>query len=85
LTAADGSVVTNATATLQAFQMIGTALQPVPVSSPGKSNPGTQFLFDPSTGQYVYNLDTKSYSPGTYVLRITVNDQTTYSIQIMLT
>jgi hypothetical protein len=85
LTAADGSVVTNATATLQAFQMVGTALLPVPVSSPGNSYPGTQFRFDPSTGQYVYNLDTKSYSLGTYVLRITINDQTTYSVQIMLT
>ena len=84
LTAADGSVVTNAIATLQVFRVIGAGLQPVPVASAGNSNAGNQFRFDPTTMEYVYNLDTSSYTPGTYVLRVILSDQTTHDIQVTL-
>jgi hypothetical protein len=49
------------------------------------SNPGNMFRFDPTTQQYVYNLSTKGYPAGSYVLNFTVSgDPITHSAAFIL-
>ena len=38
----------------------------VPLQSPGNSQPGNLFTFDPTTGTYQFNLMTTGYEPGKY-------------------
>ncbi len=82
LTAAEGSFVTNATATLAVFKITDAILGSVDVESPGESNADNFFRFDPATNQYIYNLSTKGYSAGTYLLRVSLNDQTAHEVQV---
>jgi len=81
LAAADGSLVTTATATLQVFKATGQAIPPEPS---GGSNTGNLFRFDPASSQYIYNLSTAGYAAGTYLLRVTLNDQSTHDVQVSL-
>jgi hypothetical protein len=57
----------------------------VSLQSPGNSNPDNDFRFDPtlgSTGGYIFNLSTKGYQTGTFLLNFTAgNDPTTHSVQ----
>ena len=88
LAAADGSFITNATATLQVFKLtdaiLGTVEVPIPPEPSGGSNTGNLFRFDPTSSQYIYNLSTTGYTAGTYLLRVTLNDQTTHDVQLSL-
>jgi hypothetical protein len=85
LTAADGSRIDNATANIEVFVLhSGGVLQPVSVLSSGGANSGTLFRFDPVNQQYIYNLSTKNYPPGAYVLRVRINDQTSYDTPISI-
>jgi hypothetical protein len=53
--------------------------------SPGNSQPGNLFTFDPESGTYQFNLKTTGYKKGTYTLNFTVgNDPTTYSVQFVI-
>lgn len=87
LTAADGSFVTTATATLQVFKVtdavLGTVEEITPEAS-GTSNTDNLFRFDASTNQYIYNLNTSGYTAGTYLLRVRLNDQTTHDVHVSL-
>jgi hypothetical protein len=88
LTAVDGSIITNAIATLQVFYVAstpsGTIDETVATLSSGGSNTGNQFRFDPTSGQYIYNLNTTGYAAGTYLLRVTLNDGTTHDVTISI-
>ncbi len=83
LTAADGSIVSNAVATLEVAkvsdQVIGIFEE---AEASGASNLDNYFRFDPTAGQYIYNLSTVGFSAGTYVLRATLNDGTTHDVYI---
>jgi hypothetical protein len=81
LAATDGSLVTTATATLQVFKATG---QAIPPEASGASNTGNLFRFDPASKQYIYDLSTVGYAAGTYLLRVTLNDQTTHAVQVSL-
>ncbi len=76
LTAADGTIITNALATLQIDFRDATAS--------GGSNTGNLFRFDPTAGQYIYNLDTTGFAPGTHLLRTTLNDGTTHDVLVSI-
>ncbi|MCL5289100.1 MAG: PKD domain-containing protein [Acidobacteria bacterium] len=85
LTAADGSFISNATATLQVFQVtdqvLGTVEEVTPDAS-GSSNTGNLFRYDSTSNQYIYDLSTKGYASGTYLLRAVLNDGTTHEVQV---
>lgn len=88
LTAADGSIVTNAVANIQVFLIlstpIGTVDETIDTLASGNSNTGTLFRFDPGSGQYIYNLSTSGYAIGTYLLRTTISDGTTHDVQFSI-
>lgn len=79
LTAPDGSLVTNATATIQLYA----GGQAIPTSSKRENN-GTQFRFDPGSGQYIYNLDTNGLASGTYMLQVSISDGSTHCVAFAL-
>jgi hypothetical protein len=60
----------------------GNTLSP---QSPGNSQPGNLFTFDPTTGTYQFNLTTKGYAPGKYTLKFTIgSDPTLYSVTFLV-
>ena len=83
LTAADGSIVSNATATL-AVAKVSNAVIGVfeEAEASGASNLDNLFRFDPTSGQYIYNLNTSGYTAGTYILRATLNDGTDHDVYV---
>jgi PKD domain/Dockerin type I domain len=84
LFAADHSVVSTGIAHLQAFLNTSSGLVPVRVSSVANSNSGTLFRYDPIHQNYIYNLNTKGFSPGTYLLRVVLNDQTSHDVSVVI-
>jgi predicted outer membrane repeat protein len=80
LRAANGTIVKDAVAGLEVFLVLETSSGPVlepiqSVSSDGSSS-GALFRFDPRSGEYIYELDTKGYVRGCYLLRTRINDST---------
>ena len=48
---------------------------------PGNANPDSNFRYDESSGQYIFNLSTKNLSVGTWQLDVIVTgDPTTYNV-----
>jgi len=87
LTAADGTPITNATATLQVFKitnLITGTTEEVYTEASGNSNIGNLFRYDVTSNQYIYNLSTKGYSSGTYTLRVISNDQTQHEVLVSI-
>jgi hypothetical protein len=84
LFAADHTIVSTAVANLQVFRLTSTGLVPVNVTSDGSSNTGTLFRYDPNAKQYVYTMSTKRYVPGSYLLRVVVNDGTIHDVPILI-
>lgn len=41
-------------------------------------------LFRIESKQYIYNLSTKNYAPGNYILRVLFDNGTNYTVQIQL-
>ena len=81
---ANNNVVSTATARLDVFLVgAGGALTPMPVNSNG-SNTGNQFRFDSVEQQYIYGLNTASYVKGTYILQVSIDDDTTHQLQMEL-
>jgi hypothetical protein len=77
-----GAAVTTAVAQLSVSQVqTDGSFLAVEVVSSGASNLGN--LFRPGS-PYVYNLNTKTYVAGNYVLRVVLDNGTNYSIQITL-
>ncbi|HEX9943605.1 MAG TPA: hypothetical protein VGG03_16455 [Thermoanaerobaculia bacterium] len=60
--------------------MLGTAEEITPKASDG--NPDDRFRFDPAAGQYLYVLDTRGFTPGTYRLRAVLDDGTAHNVQV---
>jgi hypothetical protein len=55
------------------------------VQSPGDSQPGNLFTYDPSTGTYQFNLKTKEYKPGKYTFYFTIGDDPTlYGVNFVI-
>lgn len=87
LTAADGSIITNATAQLYVAMYAGVPIGTTDMTdatSTGNSDTGNEFRFDPTSGQYIYNLSTKGFATGTWLLRAKLNDGTTHDVFISL-
>ena len=87
LTAADGTIVSNATPTLQVGMVSGAIIGTIDftdATASGGSNTGNLFRFDPASGQYIYNLSTQGYAAGTYLIRATLNDGSTHDVQFSL-
>ncbi len=88
LTAADGTFVTNAVATIQVFQVLNTPTGTVDMSvttvASGSSDTGNLFRFDPTSNQYIFNLSTSGFASGTYLLRTTLNDATTHEVNFSI-
>jgi hypothetical protein len=58
---------------------------PVPLQSPGGSQPGNLFTFDPVTKTYQFNLKTTGYKPGKYTFCFEVgSDPTLYSVNFVI-
>jgi hypothetical protein len=87
LTADDGSYVSNATATLAVFRVtdaiLGTTEEVTPDAA-GESNTSNFFRYDSTSNQYIYDLKTTGYPAGTYILRVALNDGTTYEVQVSI-
>lgn len=88
LTASDSSFVTDAVANIQVYRVVATPTGTVDMSvdtlPSGSSNTGSLFRFDPVANQYIYNLSTKGYSSGTYLLRTTLNDGTMHDVNFSI-
>ncbi len=87
LTAADGTIITNAVAMLQvefvSSKPTGT-YDFTDATSSGNSDTGNTFRFDPTSGDYVFNLSTSGFAAGTWLLRTTLNDGTHYDVLISI-
>ena len=56
-----------------------------PVQSPGNSQPGNLFTFDPTTKTYQFNLKTTGYKPGKYTFCFEVgSDPTLYGVSFRI-
>ena len=55
-----------------------------PGKSSGRSNIGNNFRYDTTSNQYVFNLSTKGLAKGPHVIYATLNDGSTYSVNITL-
>lgn len=82
LIAAAGTFVSNATATLAVFKATDDVLGSIEVEAVGDANEDNFFRYDSSTDQYIYNLSTRDYSQGTYLLRVTLNDGTLHEVLV---
>jgi len=84
----DGTFVSDAIANIEVYRVVetpsGTVDMSVDTLPSGSSNMGTLFRFDPVSNQYIYNLSTKGYSSGTYLLRTTLNDGTTHDVNFSI-
>jgi hypothetical protein len=87
LTAADGSIVSNATATLLLAQVSGTVIgsfEEITPEAAGNSNFDNLFRYDPTSGQYIYNLQAKGFATGTYVIRAHLDDGTDHGVYVSI-
>jgi hypothetical protein len=71
LTDALGNNVGSSSLRVTAVSVIGPS-GPVPLQSPGNSQPGNLFKFDPTTGTYQFNLKTTGYKKGSYIFNFTI-------------
>jgi X-Pro dipeptidyl-peptidase (S15 family) len=84
LTDADAASVSGAVATLSVAK-ISNSVEGNFVEAVSTSNATTGSLFRESgTGQYIFNLSTKGLSAGTWSLKVTLDDGTSYTTQISL-
>jgi hypothetical protein len=82
---AAGVRVGTAVATISAFQLSGKAPGTSVTSlGAGGADSGNQFRFDPVSGQYIFNLNTKALGPGVWRLDVSLGDGSTQSVQIGL-
>lgn len=87
LTAADGTIVSNAVASLFVAMTSNLAIgtnDMTDATSSGGSDTGSLFRFDPTSGQYIYNLNTSGYAGGTWLIRTTLNDGTVHNALISI-
>lgn len=80
----NGDSVPGITAHLSLRSLPGSAPAGDPVSPPSVSGADSGDLFRYEGGHYMYNLDTRSLSPGLWEVQATLEDGSTHSIQIGL-
>jgi hypothetical protein len=84
LTDGSGNNVGSSGLAVKAVSVVGPS-GPVPLQSPGNSQPGNLFKFDPSSGTYQFNLKTTGYAKGTYTLNFTIGtDPTLHSVTFVI-
>ncbi|MFH1622391.1 MAG: PxKF domain-containing protein [Candidatus Omnitrophota bacterium] len=66
-----------ATLTLQQFSDETSIGDPIEVESTSGADTGNMFRYDSAEEQYIFNLNTKNLSPGTWQLQVHLNDGTT--------
>jgi hypothetical protein len=87
LTAEDVSVIVDAVAQLRITKLTDAILGTVEEITPdaaGNSNVDNFFRYDPIAERYVYNLSTKGYSSGTYLVEAVLNDGQSYAAQVSI-
>jgi parallel beta-helix repeat protein len=83
----NGEPVSTAHAVLELAPVIDGAVDKddyMPANSTGAANNGNVFRYDPLKEQYIFNLDTMELAPGTYRLRITLDDGQVFEVDITL-
>jgi len=81
----DGSIVTNAVATLAVSRLTSAVLgttEPMDVESAGAAN--SDNLFRVSDLQYIYNMSTQSLGQGTYQIKAVLDDGTIHGVNVSL-
>ena len=85
LRAADGTIVSNATATLQVAMVSGGITGTTDFTeATGSGGANTGNLFRSDAQQYIYNFNTSGFAIGTWLLRTTLNDGTTHDVLISI-
>ncbi len=85
LTDANGAFVSNAVATIKYAKLSNEVFaEDVEAISTSAATTGSNFRYDTTANQYIFNLSTKGLTAGTYRLTITLNDGTTQTVQIGL-
>jgi N-acetylneuraminic acid mutarotase len=79
---AGGNVIVNATATiaLQKYSGDSPVGDPIEELATGGANAGNLFRYDPVERQYIFNLDTKGLSVGTWQIIVALDDKTTKTV-----
>jgi lysophospholipase L1-like esterase len=76
-----GSAVANLTIAKVTNEIDGTYVE---ATSTSAATSGTLFRYDPSAQQYIFNLGTKELSKGTWTLKVTLDDGSSYTTRISL-
>jgi len=85
LTDCSGGEVSTAVATLAVYKILDSStgtVEVVTVEAAGNSNEDNLFRF--SDGNYIYNLDTSTYTEGTYRLEAHIDDNTTHTVNVSM-
>ena len=82
----NGSFVTNATAKIYVVKInedgtIGNEEEGIPNN---KKKAGNDFRYDSTSNQYIFNLNTKSLSEGTWQIRVSLDDGTSHTVLVSL-
>jgi hypothetical protein len=79
-----GKNIGSSSLSVTAVSVIGPS-GPVPLQSPGNSQPGNLFTFDPCASTYQFNLKTTGYAPGKYTLMFKIgHDPALYSVTFLV-
>ncbi|MCK4443915.1 MAG: PKD domain-containing protein, partial [Thermoplasmata archaeon] len=82
LLADDGTFISGAGGTLSVFKITGNDSEPIAFEPAGSSNVGNYFRCDKDEGQYIYNLKTKGFDAGEYLLLVQLDDGSSHSITV---
>ncbi len=81
----NGAFITNAVANLFVAKVSsGIEGTQVVALSTSKSDAGNQFRYDAISNQYVFNLGTSSFMPGTWQLQAKLNDGKMYIVDVSI-
>ncbi len=85
LTDQQGMILTNRTAQLFVAKIQDgiVGIDEIPLST-STANIGNNFRFDTISNQYIFNLDTSSLSPGTWQLKVLLDDGTTHTVVVSI-
>jgi hypothetical protein len=85
LTDGSGQTIGSAALTVTADSVLGPGGSPVPLQSPGSSQPGNLFRYDPVIQSYQFNVKTTGYLAGQYTLCFSVGDDPTlYTVTFLV-
>ena len=83
LTGLGGEIVTDAVANISYAKFSGTLLgNDLEAVSTSSASSGSAFRYDSTSNQYIFNLNTKGWTAGTYQLTIKLNDGSSYTAKI---